>query len=244
VERRRAEELLRLGQVARLNTLGELAAGMAHELNQPLTALLANTQAVSRLLRDEPPDLALVQRATDDAVQQARRAADVVGRLRRAVERPDVRTIAQPMALEQPLRSALHLLEPEFRRRQVLTQVESDGAPQVMADPVAVEQIVHNLLMNALHALEQVPVDARRIRLWLGVEQGQGVLRVTDSGPGIAADVLPRLFQPFFSTRPGGMGLGLSLCETLATGMGGALTAANAEPRGAVFTLQLPLVMS
>ena len=242
VERRRAEELLRLGQVARLNTLGELAAGMAHELNQPLTALLANTQAVSRLLRDEPPDLALVQRATDDAVQQARRAADVVGRLRRAVERPDVRTIAQPMALEQPLRSALHLLEPEFRRRQVLTQVESDGAPQVMADPVAVEQIVHNLLMNALHALEQVPVDARRIRLWLGVEQGQGVLRVTDSGPGIAADVLPRLFQPFFSTRPGGMGLGLSLCETLATGMGGALTAASAESRGAVFTLRLPLV--
>ena len=112
---------------------------------------------------------------------------------------------------------------------------------QGKADPVAVEQIVHNLLMNALHALELVPADARRIRLWLGAEQGQGVLRVTDSGPGIAADVLPRLFQPFFSTRPGGMGLGLSLCETLATGMGGALTAANAEPRGAVFTLQLPL---
>ena len=87
--RSRAEELLRLGQVARLNTLGELAAGMAHELNQPLTAVLANTQAARRLLDDDPPELATARSAMAQAVEQARRAADVVGRLRRVVERPD-----------------------------------------------------------------------------------------------------------------------------------------------------------
>ena len=98
-ERRRAEELLRLGQVARLNTLGELAAGMAHELNQPLTAILANTQAASRLLDEEPPELATARDAMARTVEQARRASDVVGRLRRVVERPDV---GEPAAGRQP----------------------------------------------------------------------------------------------------------------------------------------------
>ncbi|WP_342129623.1 sensor histidine kinase [Hydrogenophaga sp. OTU3427] len=240
-ERRRAEELLRLGQVARLNTLGELAAGVAHELNQPLTAVLANTQAAGRLLHEDPPDLTLAQQAMDQAVQQARRATEVVGRMRRVVERPNAPGAVLPTSLEHAVRSALHLLEPELARRQVLATTEAGDAPQVLADPVALEQIVHNLLMNALHALEQVPQGERRVWLHLGTDGGQGVLRVRDSGPGIAPEVLPRLFQPFFSTRPEGLGLGLSLCETLAAGLGGSLSAANVAPRGAEFTLLLPL---
>lgn len=240
-ERRRAEELLRLGQVARLNTLGELAAGVAHELNQPLTAVLANTQAAQRLLADEPSELPLARTAMAQAVQQARRAAEVVGRLRRVVERPDSQGAAAPTPLEQAARSALHLLEPEFKRRQTSVVLDADATPTVLADPVALEQIVHNLLMNALQALEQVPADHRHIQLRLGIEGHEGLLQVSDSGPGIADDVLPRLFQPFFSTRDGGLGLGLSLCETLAVGMGGSLSARNVSPQGAAFTLRLPL---
>jgi C4-dicarboxylate-specific signal transduction histidine kinase len=114
----------------------------------------------------------------------------------------------------------------------------------VLAERVALEQIVHNLLTNALQALDAVPEGERQLTMGISVEQGTGVLRVADSGPGIAADVLPRVFEPFFTTREGGLGLGLSLCETLATGMGGQLRAQANTPRGALFTLVLPLADS
>lgn len=240
--RRRAEALLQLGQVGRLNALGELAAGMAHELNQPLTALLANTQAARRLVAEDPPDVATARNAMDQAVAQARRASEVVGRLRRAVERPEPGAAVQTVDLHATVRKALDLLEPELQRHAVQLQV--DGAPagvQVRADPVALEQIVHNLLLNALQALEQAPPHARRLALSLVREQAEGVLAVQDSGPGLPAEVLPHVFEPFFSTRQGGLGLGLSLCESLAQGMGGSLGAANAAVRGAVFSLRLPL---
>jgi C4-dicarboxylate-specific signal transduction histidine kinase len=240
--RRRAEALLRLGQVGRLNALGELAAGMAHELNQPLTALLASTQAARRLVAEDPPEIATARTAMDQAVAQARRASEVVGRLRRAVERPELGAALQAVDLPAAVHRALDLLEPELQRRAVVLQL--DGAAtglQVRADPVALEQIVHNLLLNALQALEQVPQAERRLALLLSREQAEGVLAVQDSGPGLAPEVLPHVFEPFFSTRAGGLGLGLSLCESLAQGMGGSLSAANARLRGGVFRLRLPL---
>ncbi len=244
--RRRAEELLRLGQVARLNTLGELAAGMAHELNQPLTAVLANTQAAQRLLAEDPPELDTARQAMAQAVAQSRRAAEVVGRLRRTVERPATpggAPASAPLALDlaESARRAVHLLEPECRRRGVAAQVQADTAVTVAGDPVAVDQIVHNLLMNALQALDAVPEAQRALQLTLRRDGGVGELAVADRGPGIAPGALPRLFEPFFSTRDGGLGLGLSLCETLAQGMGGSLAAANRPDGGAVFTLRLPL---
>ncbi|MDM7943241.1 MAG: ATP-binding protein, partial [Hydrogenophaga sp.] len=239
--RRRAEELLRLGQVARLNTLGELAAGMAHELNQPLTAVLANTQAAQRLLDDDPPELATARGAMAQAAAQARRAAEVVGRLRRAVERPDSGDQRQAVDMAEAVRRALYLLEPECQRREVSPALEGPPALVAMADPVALDQIVHNLILNALQALERVPAAQRRLTITLRAVDSWAELAVCDSGPGIPPDVLPRLFEPFFSTREGGLGLGLSLCETLASGMGGSLGAANATQGGAVFRLQLPL---
>ncbi|MET0541733.1 MAG: ATP-binding protein [Variovorax sp.] len=242
--RRRAEELLRLGQVARLNALGELAAGMAHELNQPLTAVLASTQAAQRLLDDEPPELGTARGAMTQAVQQARRAAEVVGRLRRAIERPGAQGHREPVLLQDAVRSALYLLEPECVRRGVEVRFEAGAPVRVMADPVALEQIVHNLLLNALQALDTMPAGQRTISVTVDVQGTAGRLVVSDSGPGIAPEALPRLFEPFFSTRQGGLGLGLSLSETLASGMGGTLTAAAADPRGARFVLGLPLSLN
>lgn len=239
--RRRAEELLRLGQVARLNALGELAGGMAHELNQPLTAVLANTQAARRLLDDETPDLETARSAMTQAATQARRAADVVGRLRRAIERPGGGT--QPVLLQEAVRAVLHLLEPECSRRGASVRFDAAGTPpvRVLADPVALEQIVHNLLMNALQAVEEVPPAERRIDIEAQAGARTGALRVRDNGRGIAPELLPRLFEPFFSTRKGGLGLGLSLCETLAGEMGGTLRVRAGEARGACFELELPL---
>lgn len=239
--RRRAEELLRLGQVARLNTLGELAAGMAHELNQPLTAVLANTQAARRLLDETTPQLETVRSAMSQAVEQARRASDVVGRLRRSIERPDVVAQKQAVDLADAVRNALYLLEPESGRRGVTPTVDATDPVSVMAEPVALEQVIHNLLVNALQALDKVPKAERSLHITLAKSGGMGLLRVEDSGPGMAPDVLPRIFEPFFTTRTGGLGLGLSLCETLAGNMGGSLAAAHRAPRGAAFTLALPL---
>lgn len=241
-ERQRAEELLRLGQVARLNTLGELAGGMAHELNQPLAAVLANTQAARRLLDDEPPELDTARGAMRQAEEQARRAADVVARLRRGVERPAASAPLQPVVLQDAVRNAFYLLEPEFARRQVAPTLEArDAGVAVQAEPVALEQIIHNLLSNALQALDQVPPQERSLSVRLQADQHHGALTVGDSGPGIAPDVLPRIFEPFFTTRENGLGLGLSLCESLAAGMGGELGVQPRSPRGAAFTLRLPL---
>jgi signal transduction histidine kinase len=239
--RRRAEELLRLGQVSRLNALGELAAGMAHELNQPLTAVLASAQAARRMLDDGSHEPAEIRSALDQAAGQARRASDVLARLRRSVERPDAGSALRPVDLHDAARGALDLLEPECTRRGVALKLEGASHARVSAEPVALEQIVHNLLLNALQALEQVPAHERELRVTVAAQDGRGVLEVADSGPGIAPDVLPRIFEPFFSTRRDGLGLGLSLCESLAAGMGGQLTAGSRDPRGAVLRLALPL---
>ena len=244
IARQRAEELLRLGQVARLNTLGELAAGMAHELNQPLTALLSSTQAAQRLLADDPPDLDTAQTAMARAVEQARRASTVVGRLRRLVERPDLAGQAQPLALATAVQDVLHLLEPEMAQRGVAPTVSiAPDLPAVLAEPVALQQIVHNLLMNALQALDQVPPAERQLvlRLWMP-DAEHAALSVRDHGPGVPPEARAHLFEPFYTTRSGGLGLGLTLCESLAQAMGASLALAPADPavRGAEFLLVLP----
>jgi C4-dicarboxylate-specific signal transduction histidine kinase len=239
--RRRAEELLRLGQVARLNTLGELAAGLAHELNQPLTALLANTQAARRMLAEDPPEPGPAAAAMGQAAEQARRASEVVARLRRTIERPGQQAALQPVVLQEAVRNAFRLLEPEFARRGVQPRLQGAAPVRVQAEPVALEQIVHNLLMNALQALDQVPPGERELAVDVRPRaDGGGTLSVADSGPGIASELLPRIFEPFVSTRDGGLGLGLSLCESLAGAMGGSLQAQARAPRGALFHLSLP----
>lgn len=238
---RRAQELVRLGQVGRLNALGELAAGMAHELNQPLTAVLAGTQAAQRLLDEAEPDLATARQALTHSAQQARRAADVVGRLRRLVQAPDAAAAPRALPLADAVRQVLYLLAPQVQALGVA--VDLAGLPatlQVQADPVALEQIVHNLVLNALQAMEAVPAGQRRLTFTATRQAGQVQLNVRDSGPGFAEAALPRAFEPFFTTRPGGLGLGLSLCETLAANLGGSLQARAAAGGGAELILQLP----
>jgi C4-dicarboxylate-specific signal transduction histidine kinase len=238
---RRARELLRLGQVGRLNALGEMAAGMAHELNQPLTAVLASTQAAQRLLDDDEPDLATARHALTQSAQQARRAADVVSRLRRLVQAPDADAAPQTLHLADRLRSVLDLMQPQAQGVQ-LDLSGLDESVHVRADAVALEQVLHNLLLNAQQALEDVPAAQRRLTVACRAEGGLARLTVQDNGPGFAPDALARAFEPFFTTRAGGLGLGLglSLCDTLAAGMGGSLTAYNRADGGAELTLTLP----
>jgi len=236
---RRQAEQARMAAVARLNTLGEMAAGIAHELNQPLTAILAQTRAAQRLL-DDPDEAASVRQALDASAQQARRAADIIARLRALVGNgaPATREPLSPDALAGQL---AFLCEPELARHQIaLDWTPAAGAARPLGDPVAVEQILHNLVQNAIAALATHP-GPRRIALRGEVQDGRYRFSVCDNGPGIAEADLPHLFVPFYTTRAQGMGLGLTLCDTLAGSMDGRMQAANRAEGGACFTLSLPL---
>lgn len=244
-EQRRAEEQVRLAQASRLNTLGELAAGVAHELNQPLTAVLASTQTALRLLREGPEhgdreerDDTVVQ-ALELAGAQGRRAAEVVARLRRLVQHAGGPVAAVTTDVGGIARRIAAVLARELDQAGIAVAIEG-RAPPALADPVAVEQILHNLLGNAMQALEGGRRGSGRITVTLSGSAGRVRCAVGDNGPGIAPEAVPRLFEPFFTTRRGGLGLGLPLCQTLATAMDGHVELRRTSAAGTEFVLDLP----
>jgi signal transduction histidine kinase len=239
----RARRQAHLAQSARLNTLGEMAAGMAHEINQPLTAILANCQASLRLLNEEEAELELVRESIDIAASQAKRAAAIIQRLRDGLENTPSATPLQPLALAEMVDEVLFVLEPDCQARSVRVRfVRRDDSVMVRVDRIAIEQVIHNLLTNALEALRETPPKRRLIELAVQARGDQALLTVSDRGPGIPPELLPRLFEPFFTTRKAGMGLGLSICETLVGQFGGEIGAENRATGGARFTIVLPRV--
>ena len=237
--RRREREQHKVASLSRLGALGEMAAGIAHELNQPLTAIIANVGAAERLL-PEPEEAESVRLALRTSVQQAKRAAEIVQRLRQLVTQRSASTITT-MNPEDIARELLFLRRQEMAELGIALHWRNqapDARPQ--GDQVALEQILHNLLQNACDALLTRP-GPRRIELSGGRDGQHYRFIVDDNGPGIAAELLPRLFAPFVSTRIQGLGLGLALCETLAGAMDARLTLVNRPEGGARAELWLPL---
>ena len=165
-----------------------------------------------------------------------------MNRLRRTVAPPATAGQLEPASLLAASRNALYLLQPELARLGITPKMVLDE-PEfwVLAEPVALEQVIHNLLVNAVQALENVPATERTLTVLLNTAEHRGRLTLQDTGPGIPNNIVAHIFEPFFTTKKGGLGLGLSLCETLTSGMGGTLTAYNRPPRGAEFCLSLPL---
>lgn len=236
----RSKELLRLGQIAKLNSMGELAAGVAHELNQPLTSVLANTQASIRLLAEDPPELDAARKAMQQASEQVRRAAKVLKRLRNSLEEKTLLQQTQSVAMQQVINETLYLLGPELDQLHIKVKSNLPNATlYVKGDSIALGQIVQNLLSNAMHSLS-ASNPPRSILIRLQANEKHIDFWVQDNGSGIEPSHLSRIFEPFFSTRSSGLGLGLSLCESLAQAMDGSLSAANSPSGGAVFHLRLP----
>ncbi len=236
--KRQRDELAHLSRVA---TLGELTGTIAHELNQPLAAILTNAQAGRLMLDQTPPDLAELCLILDEIVADDRRAVGIIRRMRSMLKKapPEVSLIEIPALVNE----TLELLRPDFAQKGITAHATFPPAPPVvMADPVQIQQILLNLLLNAADAVrEQAPVDriiAVRVR---EKTPDQVSIRVEDRGTGIPAERIPLLFKPFQSTKPDGLGIGLSLCRSIAEAHNGNLTLANREKgRGAVAILTLP----
>jgi PAS domain S-box-containing protein len=247
-DRRRAEEEIqrsrdRLTHVSRLSTMGEMAGGLAHEINQPLTAISVYAQAGARMLKDEaPPDAKEVRAILEQISTQAIRAGEVIRRLRALVKRrPTERTTID---CNQIVRDLIALAEPDARASDVALQVElADVTLPVRVDVVQIQQVLLNLVRNAIDATLEVAGTERRIEIRTAALPDEfAEVMVIDYGRGLPEQA-ERLFEPFFTTKPDGTGLGLSISQGIVRDHGGRLQCDSNEPSGAVFSFTLPLAL-
>ncbi|MEQ1438556.1 PAS domain S-box protein [Fontimonas sp. SYSU GA230001] len=235
-----AEQLrARLAHVARIGTLGEMVSGIAHEVNQPLTAIANYASACRRLMlggQGQPGELLGV---LDKIAAQAERAGQVIRGLRALAKRGESQR--QLLDCNQLVADVVRLVEFELRGTDTQLYVELDsGLPPVFVDGVQVQQVVLNLIRNAVEAMTDGP-GPRLVSIRTSVLRPQWVaIRVDDRGPGLSAEQQQRLFEPFFTTKKQGMGLGLSICQSIASDHGGELRYCTNEWGGASFTLALP----
>jgi C4-dicarboxylate-specific signal transduction histidine kinase len=244
-ERHRAEEAARqhqaeLTHVLRLSTMGEMAAGLAHEINQPLAAIVNYATGSGRRLRDRPDDVASVLPVIDSIAAEGLRAGEIIRRLRHLIRKDTARQ--DWVDLNELTSEALRIVEPEARQQSVAVQCDlADDLPRLLGDGIQIEQVVLNLLRNAIEAMS-ASHEPRRLHVLTRSLGGDGVeLSVRDSGPGLPPDVADQVFEPFFSTKPTGLGMGLSISRTIAESHNGRLWAIANPDGGATFRLRLPL---
>jgi signal transduction histidine kinase len=227
-----------IARAARVTTAGTLTASIAHEVNSPLAAIVGHAEACRRWLARPEPNLDEVRLALDHLVRDSIRARDVVTRLRSFIGNAVRRS--EPVDLAQVTQDAILLIERDLRASGVSAHFDAGGSlPLVMADPVQIQQVLVNLMLNGAQAMagQPGPLDLT-VRL---ARAEEGVLvEVRDNGPGLDASHLSRMFEPFYSTKPNGMGMGLAICRNCVEAHGGSLWAENTLPRGAVLRFVLP----
>ena len=229
-----------LAHLSRVTMLGELSGSLAHELNQPLTAILSNAQAAQRFLAHDNTDLNEVRDILADIVAEDKRAGEVIRRLRLLLKKSEVQH--QPFDINEVVREVLKLVRSDLVNQGVAVEAElAPALPEVNADRVQLQQVLLNLVMNACDAMADGPAGDHKLIIRTGLAGNEGIrVSVADRGVGLAPDNLEKVFEPFFTTKVQGMGLGLSVCRTIITAHGGKLWAANNPERGATFHFTLP----
>ena len=244
--RKKAELELReqrgeLAHVARISTMGELAASLAHELNQPLTAILSNAQAALRFLTAKPADLEEVRDILEDIVKDNSRAGEVIRRMRALVKKEALEF--STLDLANLIRDIVVLVHSDaiLQNIQVDFDLEDNLSP-VLGDKVQLQQVVLNLLLNAFDAMKGCPASERQVKL-LAKERGSDFIEVavSDYGTGLSGSKLDKIFEPFFTTKGEGLGMGLSICRSIVEAHGGRLWAENNPARGATFYFTVPV---
>jgi len=243
-ERRRAEMQARelrdeLAHVGRVTTLAALTGTLAHEINQPLAAVMTNAQAARRLIAAPVPDLAELRAALADIVADNQRAAEVVRRLRTLL-RKDTLEYA-PVDINDSIGEVIKVLQGDIVSRRVALDIDlADDLPLVLGDRVQLQQVTLNLLMNAFEALEPEDLAVKPVRIRTALVDDSVTVAVDDTGIGLTDDQLPRMFEPFYTTKPDGMGLGLAICQSILSAHDGTVTVSRNATKGTTFSFSLP----
>jgi len=238
-ERETVKQRDELAHLSRVAMLGELSGSLAHELNQPLTAILSNAQAAQRFLARNPPQLEALSGILADIVKNDRSAGAVIQRLRSMLRKEEAER--QPLALNDVVAESLQLMRSDLLNRQVSVHTElASTLPTVNGDRIQLQQVLLNYVINGCDAMDGQPVDRN---LLVHTRQGAGggiEVAVSDRGTGIPPEDIERIFEPFMTTKPRGMGLGLAICRTIVEAHGGKVWASNNADRGATLHFELP----
>jgi PAS domain S-box-containing protein len=244
-ERKRAEEALHkaqveLAHVTRVATLGEMTASISHEVNQPLAAVVTNANACLRWLARQSPDLDEARAAVERIVRDGSRASEVIGRIRALVKKSPPRQ--DRLSINDIILEVIALARSEMHMNRVSLQTQlADSLPLVLADRVQLQQVVLNLIVNGIEAMNRSSEGKRELGISTEGDGSSGVLiAVRDSGVGLNPENLEHLFDPFYTTKPDGMGMGLAISRSIIEAHGGRLWATPNAPCGAVFQFTLP----
>lgn len=251
-ERKRAEEEARasearyrevqmeLAHANRVATLGQLTASIAHEVSQPIAATVTNAQAALHWLSGQPPDLEEVRQALAGIVKDGNRAGDVVTRVRALIKKAPAQ--ASAVAINDAILEVITLTRGEMAKHGVSVQSQlAEGLPLILGDRVQLQQVLLNLIMNAVEALSGLSEGARELLISTAkITSDEVLVAVSDSGPGLAPEALEHLFKAFYTTKPNGLGLGLSICRSIIEAHGGRLWASSNTPRGSTFQFTVP----
>jgi PAS domain S-box-containing protein len=230
-----------LAHMNRVATMGQLTASIAHEVNQPITAAITYAVAARRFLNAEPPNFHEVNDALSLIVKQGNRAGEVVERVRALIKKVPARKDA--VAIDDAILEVIALTRAEAANNSVSVRTQfAEGLPRVQGDRVQLQQVTLNLIVNAIQAMGGIGKGARELQISIEAVPSEGGVRVgvRDTGPGLSAETLSRLFKPFYTTKPEGMGMGLSICRSIIEAHGGRLWATGCEPRGALFQFTIP----
>jgi PAS domain S-box-containing protein len=240
-EQRYRKMQMELAHVNRVTTMGQLTASIAHEVNQPIAAAVLNAEAALRWLGAQPPNLEQVRRALGLIVEDATRAGNVIGGIRALIKKAPPRQAC--LDLNEAIREVIALTRGEAATTGVSVQTDlADGLPRIYGDRVQLQQVILNLIINAVEAMGGVAELPRALLISTGPAEPDGVrVAVRDSGPGLDPASLEHLFNAFYTTKSGGMGMGLAICRSIIEAHEGQLCASPNEPRGAVFQFTLPV---
>ena len=235
------EAQMELAHVTRVTTLGELTASIAHEVNQPLAAVVANAEACLRWLDRGTPDLDAARRSVEWIIDDGNRASEVIRRVRALANKTDIEKV--PLDVNDVVREVIALVQRELISHRVSLRMElAPALPMILGDRVQLQQVIINLVMNGIEAMQSVTDRPRELVIRSRQDETQQVLvSVTDCGVGISAENADRLFNAFFTTKSGGMGMGLSICRSIMEAHGGRLWATANVPHGATFQFTLPV---
>jgi PAS domain S-box-containing protein len=240
-DRRNLDAQMELAHANRIATMGQLAASIAHEVNQPIGATMVNAGTALRWLAANPPELEKARRSIGRIAADSKRAGDIIGRIRDLVKKAPAQK--EDLEINQVVLDVIGLTGNELSNNGVLARTQlTEGLSAIWGDRVQLQQVILNLIMNAIEAMSEVGEASRELQICTGKDESGGVLiAVSDSGPGLPHAGFERIFDAFYTTKASGLGMGLSICHSIVEGHGGQIWVTPNEPCGAVFRVRLPI---